>query len=106
TDHNTTEVIYKKGDGTDGVSANYGANVYAVCTVRDGLRSCGPDWIGPNPMVTTGSAQYVKNSNGPGYLATQVSYNYSPTGTMVGDFTGHGKTEILYYCNATPPGAG
>lgn|GEM_PF-1250455 len=108
TDHNSTEVIYKLGDGNgnsnnpgDASAAMSGDNIYQVCTVRDGMRNCGntPYWSGPKPIRTTMATNWEYfTGQGYGWMPSPV-WTYSPTGTLVGDFTGYGKTEILWYCN-------
>ena len=109
TDANVSEVIYRRGDGgaySYGPAGSPGANQYLVCTVRDGLKNCVP-WTGPYLRP------YISGTDATGYPIPGVTYipgtdviNWPTAGSLVGDYTGHGRTEILWYCNSSCSQAG
>lgn len=107
TDTNLSEVIYRRGDGGafNGGLGGAGGDQYYVCIVRDGQKSCAA-WVGPKlrPYIS-GASNLAMPIPGVTYTADLVNGNSStstlnwPTaGTISGDFTGHGRTEFLWYC--------
>jgi len=101
-DSNVQEVIYRRGDGgyyNNGVGG-VGGDQYYVCTLHDGKKLC-TAWTGPSIRPYIMGADF-DDFPIPGVTFVDASYNiYGPTaGTNIGDFTGQGRTQILWYCDS------
>ncbi len=100
-DSNMSEVIYRRTDG-NGTAANQ----YWVCSVRDGMKNC-TAWTGPTlPQRISGATVQGYPIPGISFIPAAGGINWPTSGSLTGDFTGHGRTEILWYCNSncTQPG--
>jgi RHS repeat-associated protein len=94
-DKNVTEIIYRRGDGGayNNGAGGLGGDKYLVCIVRDGMKNCTP-WDGPKIRpYASGSETFVGGVLTDNYMLWPVA------GTLVGDYTGNGRTEMLWYNN-------
>ncbi|MDR3483170.1 MAG: Ig-like domain repeat protein [Burkholderiaceae bacterium] len=101
-DVNVIEALYRRGDGNGA-----GGNQYLVCALRDGLKNCTP-WSGPNLRpYAIGADQFGDAIWGVTYKKG-TTVNWPSTGTLIGDFLGIGRLQILWYCNdpTQPEGKG